>query len=74
LANVRDGDAIADAGGAQTLALQQHIENGPFVQPGQFRRTSRQLLQRLFLAAHPQVWYDALRADQINDLHHRSSW
>ena len=31
---VRDGDAVADAGGAQPLALQQHVEDRAFVHAG----------------------------------------
>jgi len=46
---VRNGDAVADARRAQALALQQRVEDGALVDPGQRRRGLRQFLQSLFL-------------------------
>jgi hypothetical protein len=46
---VRNGNAAADAGGAQPLALQQRIQDFARIDAGELGRALRQLLQRLLL-------------------------
>jgi hypothetical protein len=65
----RANDAVADAGGPQALALQQHVENGPFVQAGDLGRALRQILQRLLLGRGAQIGNDGCGADQVGDFH-----
>src|SRR5450755_3179804 len=66
---VRDGDAIADGGGSQFFALQQHLENRAFVLPGQDGGPRRQFLQRLLLAVDLQRRENRLGCDQIGNRH-----
>jgi hypothetical protein len=66
---VRDGDAIADGGGSQLLALQQHFEDRTLVLPGQNSRTRRQFLQRLLFADDLQCGEYRLGCDQIGNRH-----
>ena len=48
--DVRDGDAAAEPGRAQALALQQRVEDLAGVEPGSLRRDRGQLLQRVLFA------------------------
>ncbi len=50
---VRDGDAIADAGGAQLLAFDQDVEDGALGQAGNLGGAACQFLQRLLFARGP---------------------
>ena len=49
-AAVRDGDAAADSGRAQPLALEQAVEQAPFVELVEGGRLGCQLGQQLLLA------------------------
>ena len=66
---VRNGDAIADGGGAELFALQQNLEHRAFVLPGQDGRPRRQFLQRLLLAVDLQRRENRLGRDQIGNRH-----
>ena len=50
---VRNGNATADGGRPETLALQQRLENVPPVHAGQLGCRLGELLQRLFLVLCP---------------------
>src|SRR5207244_2739356 len=65
----RNGDAAADAGRAQPLALQQRVVDVPPVEPGQTGRPLRQLLERLLLVLGLQRGNDRLRRYEITELH-----
>ena len=64
-----DGDAVADARGAEALALEQHVEDGPLLRPSDLGGALGELLQRLFLARRAQARDDTGGADQIGDIH-----
>ena len=66
---VRNGDAIADAGRAELLALQQHFEDRALVLAGQFGRARGQLLDRLLLAVDLERRNDRVRRDEIGERH-----
>ena len=62
---VRDGDAVADPGRAEPLALQDRIEDLARRQAGDERRALAHFLQRLLLAVHPQGGQDGVRLDEL---------
>lgn len=62
-------DAAAAAGRAQPLALEQHVENRPLVQPGQFGTTFGKLLQELLLAGDAQPREHAAQIKNVSNLH-----
>ena len=66
---MRDGDAIADRGGAELLPLQQDLENRALILPGKAGCPRRQLLQRLLLAVDLQSWENRLGCDQVGNRH-----
>ncbi len=66
---VRDGDAIADAGRAELLALQQDFQDRPFALSGERRRLGGDLLQRLLLPVDLQGRDDRVRRDEIGGRH-----
>src|SRR5690606_10734507 len=71
-----NGNAVADAGGAEALALEQRFEDVPFVEAGQLGRMCGQLLKGLFLAIDFERRQDGLRRKQIGQSHistHRCS-
>ncbi len=62
---MRNGDPLAHACRAQTLALQQRLEYFSRRYPRKIGRHVGQFLQDLFLAARFQRRYDTIGADQI---------
>ncbi len=66
---VRSGDAVADAGGAELLPLQQDFENGLLVLPGEFGRLGGDLLQRLLLPVDLHGRDDRVRRNEIGGRH-----
>src|SRR5579871_220289 len=66
---MRNGDAIAHRRGAQFLALQQDLENGPLILPSELGRLGGELLERLLLAVDFQRREDRLGCDQIGNRH-----
>ncbi len=68
---VRNGDAVADAGGAQPLAFHKDVEDGPLVQPGDIGRPPGEVLQGLFLAGGAQIRDNGLGTDELVDFHDR---
>jgi hypothetical protein len=66
---VRDGDAIANAGGAEALSFHQGRENRPLRLAGDLGGAARKILQRLLLAGRAQLGDNRLRCQQIRDFH-----
>ena len=66
---VRNGDSLADAGRAETLTLQDRVENRPGGDARQFRCLFRDCLEKLFLGAHPQIRDDRFLSDNITEIH-----
>jgi hypothetical protein len=66
---VGNGDAVADRGGAELLALQEHLEHGTFVLPRQLGGLGREFLKRLLLAVDLQCRENRLGRDQIGNRH-----
>ena len=66
---VRYGDAIADAGRAEALALQDNIENFPLRKSCDFRRLCSQFLEELFLGIYPKGGNDRILLQQICQSH-----
>src|SRR3954468_9884322 len=66
---VGNGDAVADRGGAELFALQEHLENGTLVLPGQLGGLGREFLKRLLLAVDLQCRENRLGRDQIGNRH-----
>ena len=62
---VRNGDAVADAGRAEPLALQDRIEDLARRQARDQRRALAHLLQRLLLAVHSQSGQDGVRRKKL---------
>jgi hypothetical protein len=65
---VRDGDSLADAGGAQVLTPLQHLEKDSlrlFVQP----QKADQLLQDLVLGRALQVEVDRVFREELTKFH-----
>ena len=60
---------MTDAGRAEAFAFDQNLEDRAFGLPGQLRRASGQLLNRLLLAGYAQVGDDVLRADHLSEFH-----
>ncbi len=67
---VRDRDAMADAGGAEALALQQRLENRSLGQTRDLGRALGELLQKLLLALRLQRRDDACLRDEIRKIGH----
>ena len=68
---VRDGDALADAGRAEALALQQRVEDGALVEAGEARRMRGELVQRLLLAGNAHRRNDRLGRQEFEQGHRR---
>ena len=68
-APMRNGDAAADAGGAQPLALQQRIQDVARVEPGELGGALRELLQRLLLGLGLQRRKYRFRRYEIGEIH-----
>src|SRR6266508_815670 len=66
---VRYGDAVADAGRAELLALLQDLEDRAFTLAGEFGRLAGKLEQRLLLAVDLQRRNDGIRRDEIGEQH-----
>ena len=62
---VRDGDAVADPGRAEALALQERIEDLARRKAGDLGRALAHFLQRLLLAVHPQRGHDRVRFKEL---------
>src|SRR5687768_17120414 len=66
---MRDGDAVADPGRAEALALQQRLENlvraAPDEPPGQ----RAEFVQRLLLAVDLQGWRNGIGAEEGSQGH-----
>jgi hypothetical protein len=67
-----NGDAGADAGGAQPLALHQGLEDAPFGQPVQLVRLGGEFLEQLFLALDLQRGKNRVGSKQVGNVHHAS--
>jgi len=66
---MRNGDSVTDAGGAEPLALQDHVEDFPLGNACQFRSSGRQFLQQLFLGIYPKGGNDRILLQQICQRH-----
>ena len=66
---MRDGGAVADARGAEPLALQQHVEHGALGLAGELGGALGQFLQRLALVGGAQIGDDAVGLKDIDDVH-----
>ena len=66
---VRDRDAVADAGLAELLPLQQTLEKAALVLPGQLGCAGGKLLQRLLLAIDLERRHDGIGRDEIGERH-----
>ena len=64
-----NGDAVAHAGGAEALALEQNVEDLPLAGAGELHRPPGQLLEQLLLAAHLEPSHDGSRRDQVRNIH-----
>ena len=63
---VRDGDALAEPGRAEPLALQQRVEDVALLQACEPRRARRQLLEKLLLVLDLERSNHRLGADEIS--------
>src|SRR5262245_26098918 len=63
---VRDGNALAEPGRAEPLALQQRVEYVALLQAGEPRRARRQLLQELLLVLDLERSNHRFAADEIS--------
>jgi hypothetical protein len=66
---VRDGDAVAEAGGAELLAPQQGFEHRPGIELGEGGGMGRKLLQQLLLAGCPEIRNHAFQTEDLAQLH-----
>src|SRR5262249_10647609 len=66
---MRDGDAVADAGGAELLALLQDLEDLALALAGELGGACRELLDRLLLAVDLKRGNDRLRRNEIGERH-----
>jgi hypothetical protein len=66
---MRDGDAIAHAGGAEPLALQNDVKHFALGKPGDFRSLGRQFLQQLFLGVCLERGQNRVLRNQISKRH-----
>src|ERR1700709_1208973 len=66
---MRNGDTGADAGGPQTLALNQGFENAFFGQMALRRSTYRQFLKQLLLGLGLQRGHHRFRGEQVGNIH-----
>src|SRR5690606_17408117 len=66
---VRDGNATADAGRAEPLAMPQGFENFPLAAAALGSRTRRQFLQRLLLVLHLERGQNRVRGQKIVERH-----
>src|ERR1700675_2597610 len=64
---VRNGDAVADSGRAQLLALLQDLQDRALALPAELGRLGGELLQDLFLAVDLQRWNDCTGRDEIGE-------
>ena len=64
-----DGNAVADAGRAELLPLQQRLENHPLALAGQFRGAGGQFLDHLLLAGDLQCRNDRVRRHKVGERH-----
>jgi hypothetical protein len=62
---MRNGDAMAEPGRAQLLALQQRLEDHPVIDGCELARRMRNFLKKLLLVLRPEAGEDRLR---IHDL------
>jgi hypothetical protein len=68
-ARMRDGDAMADAGGAKPLTLNQRIEDDAGINAGGFRGAGGEILKHLLLAARMKARENAFGRNQIREIH-----
>ena len=66
---MRDGNAIANAGGAQPFALQDDVEYLALGKSGDFRGLGRQFLQQLFLGVCLERRQNGVLRNQISKRH-----
>ena len=66
---VRDGDAVADAGRAELLTLQQDLVDGAFVLAAELGRLSGEFLQGLLLSVDLERGNDRVGRDEIGERH-----
>ena len=69
---VRDGDAVADSGRAQPLALQQRVEDFARRQARDLRGALAHFLQRLLLAVDAQRGKDRVGRKKVGQCHCRT--
>ena len=66
---VRNGDAVADRGGAELLALQQDFQNRALVLAGEFGRARGEFLDRLLFIVDLERRNNRVRRDEIGERH-----
>jgi hypothetical protein len=66
---VRNGDPFADSGRAETLALEQNIEDFPRRKAGNQARPIAQFLKRVLLRVHLEGGDNRLGGDQFGQQH-----
>ena len=66
---VRNGDAVAEPGRAQPLALQQDVEDVALLKPGETGGASRQILKELLLGLRLERGHDRIGGDEITEKH-----
>jgi len=67
--DVRNGNAAAEAGRTQALALQKRIEDVVLSQPGDLLGLLRQQLQSLLFVLRGEIGHDAILREEICKVH-----
>ncbi len=70
---MRDGDAVADPGGPEALALQQCLEDPAGIETGEHGRVRRQFLESLLLAGDPYGRQNGFRIKEVEQRHRSSN-
>ncbi len=66
---VGNGDALAEPGGAEPLALQQNVEDFAFRKPGETGGAGGKILKELFLGLRLERGHDRIGGDEITKKH-----
>ena len=66
---VRNGDAVADAGGAELFTLQQNFQNRTLALTRELGRTRGEFLDRLLFAVDHERRNNCRRRDEIGERH-----